>query len=125
MNRILNLNSNNPILIDGVIAANPTITIGQEPFLLEKYEFDKVINGKNFINEIRGLLLGTSIALLINMFAKFIGNKINNKIVFDDWEIYAFLTSLVLYIISIIIDECLPSERKRIIKKIKLHFNIK
>lgn len=125
MNKINNRKSDRPIFINGTVSINPLITIAQEPFLLEKYDFDKLINGKNFISEIRGPLLGIWIAFFINMLAKFIGNKINDKIIFDDWEIYAFIISIVTFFIVFIIDKCIPSEQKRIQKEIKSHFDIK
>jgi len=125
MEKVDNKEITSTIYIDGVINLNPTITIATAPYLLEKYDFDKVLNGKNFLNELSTILVGTWIALLINMGAKFLGNQIDKKITFDRWEIYAFLISLITYIVFLIIDKCVPSERKRIIKSIKTHFNIK
>lgn len=125
MESIKNQDLSKTIYVDHNIVINPSITIAQVPYLLDKYEFDKAINGKSFINNFSDVLLGTWIALFINMVAKFIGNKIDNTIAFENWEVYAFCISLGVYFIILLIECCMTTERKRIIKVIKTHFNIK
>lgn len=124
MSNYQNQNLNGPIYINGSLATNPSIFIAQTPYLLEKYDFDKIINGKNSISEFKSIFIGTAIGLFLNMSAKFIGNKIDNSITFDKWELYAFSISLFLMVVLILIDRFIDSERKKIIKKIKSHFNI-
>lgn len=115
----------NTVYINGEINVNPSIEIPRPPYLLEKYDFDKVINGKHFFSDLSTVLMGTWIGLAINMCAKFFGNRVDEDIAFDKWEVYAFLFSLSCYFICLIIDWLIPTERKRIIKSIKKHFNIK
>lgn len=110
--------------VDGNPFTNPSISVLQEVYKLEKYDFDKIVNGKSYLSEIKNLLYGTCLGLFINMSAKFIGSKIDHEIIFDNWEVFAFLTSILFLIIVESCDYCFPSERKKIIKKIKSHFNI-
>jgi hypothetical protein len=56
------------------------------------------------------------------MLAKLIGSKIDNKIIFDNWEVFAFLIALGLMIICYVIHYIVPNERRRIIAKINEHF---
>ncbi|WP_010253972.1 hypothetical protein [Myroides injenensis] len=124
MSNIENQNLRDTTYVNGDPYTNPTISILQEVYKLEKYEFDKIINGKSYLSEAKNLLIGICLALFINMFAKFIGNKIDPKIAFDNWEVYAFLISLGFLILIGICDYFFPSKRKKIIKVIKSHFNI-
>ncbi|TCV17137.1 hypothetical protein EDC17_101154 [Sphingobacterium alimentarium] len=113
------------VYINGKININPSITILHTPYLLEKYDFDKVINGKHFFSDLSTVLKGIWIGLTINTVAKFIGNLVDKNISFDKWEVYAVLISLFCYFICLIIERFIPTERKRIINDIKSHFNIK
>lgn len=124
MNDINNQDIHDTIYVNGDLYTNPTISILQEVYKLEKYDFDKIINGKSGLNEVQSLLYGICLALFINMLAKFLGNKIDSKIAFDNWEIYAFLISIILLIVVCICNYYYPSKRKKIITKIKKHFNI-
>ncbi|KGT09557.1 hypothetical protein ACH34F_05210 [Elizabethkingia anophelis] len=112
------------IFVDGNPFIDPTISILQDIYHLDKYDFDKIINGKSNLSESQNLLIGTSVALFINMVAKFMGNKIDPKITFDNWEVYAFILSIVLLGIISVLNHFIPSQRKKIIKKIKTHFKI-
>jgi len=116
---------NQTVYINGTIAVAPQITIAREPYLLERFEFDKIKNSKGYLNGIANTLLGATIGLFINMVAKLIGNKIDASIKFDNWEIYAFLITLVLMAIFFGIDYLVPNERKTIIKNICNHFEPK
>lgn len=124
MNEINNQNLNETIYVDGNPFINPSISILQEVYRLEKYDFDKIINGKSFFSEAKNLLYGTCIALFINMIAKFIGSRIDPKIIFENWEVYAFLISIFSLFTAWLIDRFCPSKQKEIINKIKVHFNI-
>ena len=112
------------IFVDGNPFTNPSIRILQEVYNIDKYEFDKIINGKSNLSEIKNLLFGASIALLINIFAKLIGSKFDSKIIFDNWEVYAFGISLILFLLTSALDYLFPSPNKEIIQKIKSHFKI-
>ncbi|MFD2565521.1 hypothetical protein [Aquimarina rubra] len=111
-----------PLYINGNLETNPQISIPRIPFLLERYDFDKIIKRESFWLNIANTLLGAVIALFINMIAKLLGNKINSEIPFDEWEVYAFLIALILMIISYCINRFVPNEKRRIVKKIKDHF---
>lgn len=113
---------NQPIMVNGSIMTNPQITIPRPPYLLERYDFDKLIKGESFFLTLANILMGAVIGLFINMLAKLIGSKIDQTIVFDNWEIFAFLISLGLMIICYVIHYFVPNERRRIIKVIKEHF---
>jgi hypothetical protein len=113
---------NQTVYINGEIATAPQITIAREPYLLERFDFEKIKNSVGYLNGIANTLLGASIGLFINMIAKLIGSKIDTSIKFDNWEIYAFLITLILMCIFFLIDYFVPNERKKIIKKIFNHF---
>lgn len=108
--------------VNGNLETNPIITIARKPFLLERYDFDKVIKGESFVLSIANTLLGAVVGLFINMIAKLIGSKVNDKITFEDWEVYAFLVALVLMLICYGINKLVPNEKRDIINKIKKHF---
>jgi hypothetical protein len=114
---------NHPVYINGSLETNPQIVIGRKPFLLEKYDFDKLIKDDNPLNKISDGLMGATLGLFVNLLAKLIGSKINPKIPFDEWEVYAFILSFILMLISMALCRFIPSERKRIIKKAKAHFD--
>jgi hypothetical protein len=111
-----------PIMVNGSVLTNPQITIPRQPYLLERYDFDKLIKGESFFLNLANILLGAVIGLFINMLAKLIGSKIDQTIKFENWEIYAFVISLGLMIICHIIHSIVPNERRRIIKIVKAHF---
>lgn len=113
---------NQAVYIDGEVSLAPKITIARPPYLLERYDFDKIISSKGILHGIAITLLGATIGLLINMIAKFIGNKIDNSIKFDKWEVYSFVFTLILMVVFFVIDYFLSNERKRIVKKISNHF---
>lgn len=113
---------NQTVYINGEIATAPQITIAREPYLLERYDFEIIKSSKGYLNGIANTLLGATIGLFINMIAKLIGSKIDTSIKFDNWEIYAFLITMVLMGIFFGIDSIVPNERKKIIKKICYHF---
>jgi hypothetical protein len=113
---------NQPIMVNGIVMTNPQIEIPRPPYLLERYDFDKLIKGEGLFLTLANTLLGAVIGLLINMFAKLIGSKIDTTIMFENWEIYAFIISLVIMIICYIIYYSVPNERKNIIKTVKEHF---
>lgn len=110
------------IYINGNVETDPSITIARPPFLLERYDFDKIIRSESYLQKIGNLLIGSAIALFINMIAKLIGNKIDPKIAFDEWEVYAFGIAIILTIIVFAINEFIPNEKRKIIKKIKEYF---
>lgn len=112
------------IYIDGKVATAPQIEIGHKPFYLQKYDFDKLINGRTYISDIKEVLIGTTLGLFINMLARFIGSRIDDDIIFDKWELYAFSLSFFLWIVFLVINYFYKTERKRIIRDIKSHFNI-
>ncbi|MHC1773787.1 MAG: hypothetical protein AB9834_00100 [Lentimicrobium sp.] len=114
--------TNQPIYINGEFATDPQIAIARRPYLLERYDFDKLINSKGFLNNIAMTLLGASIGLCINMFAKIIGNKIDPSIKFDNWEVYAFVVTTIAMGLFFCIDHFVPNERRNIIKQIRNHF---
>lgn len=116
--------NNQAVYINGTVTTNPQITIARPPYLLERYDFDKIINRKSILNGIAITLVGASIGLFINMVAKFIGNKIDPLIEFDSWEVYSFLLTLLLMGLCYGIDYFIPNERKRIINKIRDHFEM-
>ncbi|MCR1026644.1 hypothetical protein NQT66_17630 [Cellulophaga baltica] len=113
---------NQPVMINGAVMTNPQITIPRPPYLLERYDFDKLIKGESFFLTLANILLGAVIGLFINMLARLIGSKIDPTITFENWEIYAFLIALVLMTICYIIHHFVPNERRRIIKIVKEHF---
>ena len=113
---------NQPVMVNGSVLTNPQITIPRQPYLLERYDFDKLITGESLFLNLANILLGAVIGLFINMLAKLIGSKIDQTITFENWEIYAFAISLVLMIICHIIHSLVPNERRRIIKIVKEHF---
>lgn len=91
MNNINNQNIQETIFVDGNPFTNPTISMLQKVYQLDKYEFDKIIHGRSKLNETTNSLIGICIAFLINMIAKFLFSKIDTSFIFDNWEIYAFL----------------------------------
>lgn len=95
---------------------NPQITILRKTYLLERYDFDKLIKGESFFLTLASILLGAVIGLFINMLAKLIGSKIDNTIKFDSWELYAFFIALVLMIICYSVDYFVPNERKELLR---------
>ena len=113
---------NQPVMVNGSVLTNPQITIPRQPYLLERYDFDKLITGESLFLNLANILLGAVIGLFINMLAKLIGSKIDQTITFENWEIYAFAISLVLMIICHIIHSLVPNERRIIIKIVKEHF---
>lgn len=113
---------NQPVMVNGSVLTNPQITIPRQPYLLERYDFDKLIKGESFLLSLANILLGAVIGLFINMLAKLIGSKIDQTISFENWEIYAFIISLIFMIICYIAHSLVPNERRRIIKIAKQHF---
>ena len=114
--------NNQAIYINGEIATDPQITVARRPYLLERYDFDKIISIKGYLYGIATTLLGATIGLFINMIAKLIGSKMDTSIKFENWEIYAFFIALILMGIFYGIDYLVPNERRRIIKTISTHF---
>jgi hypothetical protein len=113
---------NRAVYINGEFATDPQVTIARSPYFLERYHFDKIISLQGYLYSIATTLLGATLGLFINLIAKLIGSKMDSSIKFDNWEIYAFLISLVLMGIFYGIDCLVPNERKRIIKEIRAHF---
>jgi len=116
------LTTDKPIFVDGVITPNPDLVIGRKPFFLERYEFSIIIKDESIFLTIGQALMGASIALFVNMMAKFIGSQIDEKIIFDLWEVYAFGISLLLMIISFTTNKCRSSEKETYVNKINEHF---
>ena len=114
--------NNQAVYINGEISSDPQIAIARPPYLLERYDFDKIVNSKGILNGIATTLIGATIGLFINMVAKFIGNKIDPSVKFDNWEVYSFILTLILIGLFFGIDYFVPNERKEIIKKICDHF---
>lgn len=110
------------IYVNGNIEVNPSITIARPPFFLERYDFDKILRSESFFKKAGHLLIGSAIALFINMIAKLIGHEINPEISFDEWEVFAFGIAIILTVIAFVINEFVPNEKRRIVKKIKKHF---
>lgn len=106
----------------GEDAINANILIARQAFLLERYDFDKIIKSEGFWYNIGIALFGSSIVLLINIIAKAVGGYLNKSIKVDEWELYALLITTVLMIIAFLLHKCIPNERRRIIKKIQNHF---
>jgi uncharacterized BrkB/YihY/UPF0761 family membrane protein len=115
-------NLTQPVMFNGTVVTNPQIAIPRKPFLLERYYFDKLIRGESLFFTLANTILGSVIGLFINMLAKLIGSKIDKRIIFDSWEVYAFLIALALMIICYLIHYFVPNERKRIITQINEHF---
>lgn len=113
---------NQAVYINGEITTDPQIAVARRPYLLERYDFDKIISFQGYLYGIATTLLGATIGLFINMIAKLIGSEMDSSIKFDMWEVYAFLISLVLMGIFYGIDYLVPNEKKRIIKVICAHF---
>ena len=110
-------NPNAPIMIKGgKIYKDPPLTMNRQPFYLERYDFDKII--KTDSSWLCQISLGVGVGLFINMIAKLIANKINPKIQFDEWEIYAFVISLILTVGSYGLDRILPNEKRKIVNHI-------
>lgn len=124
MSNINNERIDETVFVNGDPYVNPTIQILQTIYNLEKYDFDKLINGKSYLNQAADLLYGICAGLFINMVVKFFGSKVDKDIIFDKWEVYAFFLSLALLIIILFFDHFIPSKKKQVIKKIKSHFNI-
>lgn len=116
------LTLNQSVMVNGAVMTNPQITIPRPPYLLERYDFDKLIKGDSVFLTLATTLLGAVIGLFINMLAKLIGSKIDPNITFENWEVYAFLIALGLMIICYVIHYIVPNERRRIVKIIKAHF---
>ena len=110
------------ILINDSVEISPSVKIARSPYLLERYDFDKLANSANQFQKFAEILLGAVIGLFINLAAKYIGSKIDQRISFDLWEVYAFTIALVLMGICYIISYCTDSEHKKIKKKITQHF---
>lgn len=115
---------NRAILINGQIMSNPQISIPHNPYLLERYDFEKLINPNSNISNIAITLFGASIGLLINIIAKIVGQARGSTISIEDWEFNAFLGSLALTILLFVIDKFAPSKRKRVVRKINYHFEL-
>lgn len=113
---------NQPVYVNGNPETNPEITVARIPFLLERYEFDKISKGGGFWTNMANILLGGAIGLFINMIAKLIGSKMDNSIVFDTWEVYGFIIALILMGLCYLIDYFVPNEKRRIKNKITEHF---
>lgn len=107
--------------VDGV-ETNARITIARPPFLLERYYFDKIISGESKWEQISKTFLGGSLVFLLSAIAKALTAHFLENVSIDEWELIALVLSLLLAGISAIIDYYVPNERKRIIKKIKEHF---
>lgn len=115
--------NNQAVYINGIVATDPQITIARRPFLLERYDFEIIKNSKGYLNGIANTLLGATIGLFINMIAKLIGSEIDETITFDNWEVFAFLITLILMAVFYCLDYFVPNERKKIIKQICNHFD--
>lgn len=113
---------NTPVYVNGNVETNPQITIARIPYMLERYDFDKIIRGESFWLTMAQTLMGAALGLFLNMLAKLIGSKIDTTIPFDKWELYAFGLTLILMGICYIINHFVPNEKRRIVKKIKYHF---
>ena len=113
---------NQSVMVNGSVMTNPQITIPRTPYLLERYDFDKLIKGESLSLTFATILMGAAIGLFVNMLAKLIGSNIDETIVFDNWELFAFLISLGLMGICYLINYLVPNERRRIITVIKAHF---
>lgn len=111
-----------PVLINGNLVSNPTIAIAREVYKLEKYAFYKLTSRDGGLQTYAQITTGASIGLAINMVGKFLGSKIDSKIVFDTWEVYAFFISAVITGVLFGLYYVVPSEKRRIYKKIKNHF---
>ena|SRR5687767_15453791 len=111
-----------PVYVNGNLQTNPQIAIARPPYLLERYDFDKIIRGESFWLTMAQTFLGAAIGLFINMMSKLIGSKIDDKITFDDWEVYAFVIALILMILSYCVNHFVPNEKRRIVARIKRHF---
>lgn len=113
---------NQPVYVNGNPETNPKITVARIPFLLERYEFDKISKGDGFWTNMANILLGAAIGLFINMIAKLIGSKMDTSIVFEKWELYGFIIAIILMGICYVVDSCVPNEKRKIKKKITEHF---
>lgn len=111
-----------PVYVNGNLQTDPQITIARIPYLLERYDFDKIIRGESFWLTIAQTLLGAALGLFLNLISKLIGSKIDSSITFDNWELYAFLIALFLMGISYLINHFVPNEKRRIVKRIRQHF---
>jgi flagellar biosynthesis protein FliR len=111
-----------PVYVNGNLEIDPQITIARMPYLLERYDFDKIIRGESFWLTIGRTLLGAALGLFLNLISKFLGSTIDSKISFDMWEVYAFCIALILMVISYLINHWVPNERRRIVRKISEHF---
>lgn len=117
-------NINHTIIVDGNPYIEPKLSIVNDIYPLDKYEFDKLVNGKTSLNRITEILLGVCIGYFLNMLGKLIGNKIDPNIPFDNWEIFAFSGAFGLFILIAIVDYFISSKHKEIKKKIKEHLKI-
>lgn len=111
-----------PIYVNGILMTDPKITIARIPYLLERYEFEKIIKVESFWLTLAQILLGTTIGLFLNMAAKYFGSMLSLTSNFECWEVIAFLISLVLMGICYGINCLVPNEKRRIENKIKQYF---
>lgn len=111
------------VYVNGSQQTNPVITIARPPYLLERYDFDKIITGDSFWLTLAQMFMGAAIGLFVNMLSKLVGSKIDSRIVFDTWEVYAFLIALVLMGLCYGINYLVPNEKRRVVERIKRHFD--
>lgn len=114
---------NSPVYLNGDLTTNPEITIARQPYLLERYDFSVISRTESFWFNLGNTLFGASLGLFINMIAKLIANKIDPKIQFHDWEIYAVVVAIIFMGISFLVNHFVPNEKRRVVNIIKKHFD--
>ena len=111
-----------PLIINGSLEMNPTIMVAHKDWVLDRYDFDKIVNGECKWLLLMQAMLGAAIGFFINMIAKLIANKIDNSIPFDLWEVWAFAISMILMGVCFTLNKYSPNKRRQIVNKIERHF---
>ena len=110
-----------PVIVSGLLSG---VSIGtwQEDYHLTGRDYEHLRNGKPITFNWANSILLTSVGIGLTLFGKYISQQTNPSVIIYKGEWIGFGIGVGISIILYLIGFCLPDDRKKLMKKLKVHF---
>ncbi|GAB3370046.1 hypothetical protein NCG89_09220 [Spongiibacter taiwanensis] len=122
MNDRINEEIDQPVIVSGLISGM-SIGTWQEDYHLTGRDYEHLKNGKPVTFNWANSILLTSIGIGLTLLGKYISQQTNPSVVIYKGEWIGLGIGIAISIILYVIGLCLPDDRKKLMRKLKDHFD--